>query len=168
MGAGVATQDPVSRTEQVAADLRAAIVRGDYPRGSQLPSEDDLARRYDVARSVVNTAMRELRAEGLVRAERGRGTVVAEIPSITRPAMARYARGARDGAGERGASSGETRGRGMEPGSEVRVGGVVPPREVAEQVGLAAGVEVIARQREMYADNGPVQLATSYIPADIA
>src|SRR5262249_62419515 len=107
MGAGVATQDPLPRTEQVAADLRLAISRGDYPRGSQLPSEDDLARRYDVARSVVNTALRELRADGLVRAERGRGTVAAEVPTITRHAMTRYTRAARERARARGASGGE-------------------------------------------------------------
>ena len=168
MGAGVATQEPLSRTEQVAADLRLAISRGDYPRGSQLPSEDDLARRYDVARSVVNTALRELRAEGLVRAERGRGTVVAEIPTITRHAMARYTRAARERAGARGAFDGEVRSLGMEPRTEVTVSTVIPPREVAEWLQLAADAEVVVRQRKMYADNVPVQLATSYIPADIA
>jgi GntR family transcriptional regulator len=39
---------------------------------------------------------------------------------------------------------------------------------VAEGLQLAAGAEVVVRQRRMYADNVPVQLATSYIPADIA
>jgi GntR family transcriptional regulator len=164
----VATEEPLSRTEQVADDLRTAINRGDYPRGSQLPSEDELARRYGVARSVINTAMRGLRAEGLVRAERGRGTIVTEIPEIHRYAMVRYARQEREHGVNRGPFDAEIRRMGMKPHVDVDVRAAPSSPEIAAGLQIPPGQPVVIRERKMYADGTPVQFATSYIPAEIA
>ena len=72
-------------------------------------------------RRTANTAVRALRAEGLARSERGRGTFVAEVPVITRHAMTRYDREARERAGSRGAFDGEIRAMGLEPHTDVTV-----------------------------------------------
>ena len=61
---------------QVANALRDEIVSGDYPVGSQLPSEEELCKRFDVSRYTVREALRLLRDDGLVSSRQGAGTVV--------------------------------------------------------------------------------------------
>ncbi len=61
---------------QVANALRDEIVSGIYPVGSQLPSEDELCKRFDVSRYTVREALRLLRDDGLVSSRQGAGTVV--------------------------------------------------------------------------------------------
>ena len=61
---------------QVADDLRAAIQRGDFGAGAQMPTETTLCARYGVSRFTVREALRQLQSEGLIRRRRGSGTVV--------------------------------------------------------------------------------------------
>jgi GntR family transcriptional regulator len=135
-----------------------------------LPPEPELAERYGVSRSTVNNAVAVLRAEGLVRVIRGRGTIVREIVApIHRNAPARYQQAVRERAGGRGAFDTEIRALGLEPRSDTEVGLVTPPPEVARALGLPDGeANVIRRMRHMYAGDVPVQIAPSYIPAEIA
>jgi GntR family transcriptional regulator len=63
---------------QIAAILREAIKRGDYPPGRAIPSETRLMQEYDVARLTARKAVRVLAAEGLVEVVQGRGAYVAE------------------------------------------------------------------------------------------
>jgi GntR family transcriptional regulator, phosphonate transport system regulatory protein len=58
--------------EELAHEIRNRVPTSD-PR---LPSEQELARRFAVNRHTVRQALRELAAEGIVRAEQGRGTFV--------------------------------------------------------------------------------------------
>jgi GntR family transcriptional regulator len=161
------TQRPGYR--QIADLIRAAIERGEYARGSRLPTETELAAAYGVTNPTINSAVGILRAEGLVRVERGRGTVVREIPEIHRVAAARYAKAARERDGARGPFDGEIRALGMEPRSETTVEVVTPPAAVAEALQLPPGQpNAIRRARRMFADNYPVQYAPSYIPLEIA
>lgn len=159
---------PRPQFRQLADLLRAGIERGDFAPGSALPSEDSLALRYGVNRTTVNRAVRLLRNDGLVRVERGRGTIVRDVPVIVRDAMSRYRRDNRESEGGRGAFDTEIRRLGMTPRSDTRVERVPAPARVAETLGIGTGSPVVARVRRMYANSTPVQLATSYIPADIA
>jgi GntR family transcriptional regulator len=61
---------------QVADQLRAAIRGGQYAPGSQLPSYEALMRKYDVSITVIRSAVRELKAEGLVYTHQGKGAFV--------------------------------------------------------------------------------------------
>lgn len=54
------------------------IVSGDYPEGTQLPNEARIGAEFDVSRSVVREAIKVLVDKGLVRIDRGNGTVVAD------------------------------------------------------------------------------------------
>jgi GntR family transcriptional regulator len=160
--------DPQYR--RVADALRDAIERGVYPPGSMLPPEPEIAAEHGTTRATVNYAMRVLRGEGLVRPRRGRagaggGTYVRPIPQIRRRAVTRYGQSAREAQAARGAFDTEIRAQGMVPRSDVEVAFVAAPARVAETLGTG---RVLMRKRRMYADDIPVQLAPSYIPAAIA
>lgn len=64
------------RYQELADDLRAAILRGDFPAPDQFPTENELCARYGVSRFTVREALRALQTEGLIRRKRGSGTVI--------------------------------------------------------------------------------------------
>lgn len=155
---------------QIADELREEIKSGTYARGSALPTERDLAARYGVSTELVNRAIKVLRNEGLVRALHGRGVFVSLIPPITRRAASRYTTANREANGSRGAFDTELRALGYASRTEFTELGRTTdaPIRVLESLGLEEGDEVIIRARRMYADNTPLQIATSYLPVDIA
>ena len=65
-----------TRYAYVARVLTEAIAGGRHPVGSVLPNEFELAEQFDVSRSTVRAAMRELQASGLVSRKRNAGTRV--------------------------------------------------------------------------------------------
>jgi GntR family phosphonate transport system transcriptional regulator len=73
-----ALDDGISRWRRVADAIRADIASGVI--GQQLPPEVELAARHGVNRHTVRRAIAALSAEGLLRAERGRGTFVNTQP----------------------------------------------------------------------------------------
>ncbi|MYW04184.1 GntR family transcriptional regulator [Streptomyces sp. SID3343] len=157
-----------SEYRQVADTIRTAIKQGDYARGTVL-REEELAQSMGVDRSTINRAFRVLTADGLVRARRGKGTLVTFTPPIQRNATLRYSQAARERADGRGAFDAEVRALGFTPRSELTVSRVTPPANVAEILNVAADENsTVKRARRMYADDTAVQLADSYIPVAIA
>lgn len=63
---------------QIADQLRGLIERGEYPVGSKLPTERDLAEQLKVSRPTVREALIALEVEGLVRIRVGSGIYVSE------------------------------------------------------------------------------------------
>ena len=61
---------------QIADQLRAAIRSGQYGPGTQLPSYEALMRAHGVSITVIRSAVRELKAEGLVYTRQGKGAFV--------------------------------------------------------------------------------------------
>jgi DNA-binding GntR family transcriptional regulator len=68
--------DPRPPYLAVADRLKERIAAGEFAQGSPLPSGRELAGEYAVAPNTVLSAIRQLRDEGLVIAEQGRGTFV--------------------------------------------------------------------------------------------
>jgi DNA-binding FadR family transcriptional regulator len=68
-GAGSKSPDMVAA---VWGSLTERIVQGDFDGSGLLPSEGELAKSFDVSRTVVREAMRSLRAQGLVEVSQGR------------------------------------------------------------------------------------------------
>jgi GntR family transcriptional regulator len=62
--------------EDIARDLLDAISKGRYPVGGLIPTELELAARYDVSRQTVRAAMRRLTELGAVSRRKGSGTRV--------------------------------------------------------------------------------------------
>lgn len=61
---------------RIAAELRAAILAGDYEIGESIPSEAQLAQRWQVSRAPVRQALATLRSEGLIGGGTGKPAVV--------------------------------------------------------------------------------------------
>ena len=81
------TVDPNSPTplgEQVQRGIRRAIAEGELRVGDPLPPVRQLAADVGVNLNTIARAYRELEREGLLRAARGRGTIVAANRSAVR------------------------------------------------------------------------------------
>ena len=69
--------------EQVAAEIRRAILDGEAKPGERLPPAKDLASELGVNTNTVLRSLRLLRDEGLLEFRRGRGVTVAGTPERT-------------------------------------------------------------------------------------
>lgn len=58
--------------------LERRILSGDYPTGTRLPSEAEIANDYEVSRPVVREALARMRERGYLETINGRGTFVCE------------------------------------------------------------------------------------------
>lgn len=151
---------------QIARHLREAIRRGDLDPGDQLPSESQLIEHYGVARMTVRQALAELRAEGLVVSEHGRGVFVRSRPPVRRLAGDRFARRHREAG--KAAFLAETEGLGQAGVDQIEVGEVLPPPRVQELLRLTGRARVVTRSRRYLLDGQPVEMAVSYLPVSIA
>jgi GntR family transcriptional regulator len=153
---------------EIAAQLRAAIERGDYPPGAQIPTEYDLAEQYQVNRSTIQRALALLKAEGMLATATSRGTYV-PLPPV-RLTIARYsavadpARAARDlGPWETMCSA-----HGIDGRTEVVAVVTEPASEaIAARLGVPAGTDVVHRSRRMWAGDQVAQLQDSWMPLAI-
>jgi GntR family transcriptional regulator len=155
-------ETPRARYQQIADALREAIREGVYAPGDRLPSHPQLSEDYGVSRTLAKQATDILVAEGLARAEQGRGVVVLAAP------VAKRARTIdRDYRSDTSRSSfaEELRKAGLEPRTKlVRNAAITPPKRIAAHLGIGGDEEVVVRERRMWASDRPVQIATSYIP----
>ena len=65
--------------ERIAAALRGAIMRGDYPPGSKLPTEAELSALHGAGRGTIRAALQAVEAAGLVSALQGSGRIVLDV-----------------------------------------------------------------------------------------
>ncbi len=75
--------------EQVAADLRSRIARGELTAGQRLATEEELLEEYGAARNTMREAFRILESEGLLEVRRGRSGGI----FIAHPGVEQLARG---------------------------------------------------------------------------
>ncbi|WP_435585834.1 GntR family transcriptional regulator [Micromonospora aurantiaca (nom. illeg.)] len=154
---------------EIAAQLRAAIESGQYPPGSQLPTEHDLAAQHGVSRETVRRALATLKAAGLVTSATKSGTTVARPP--VRLEVAHYAAAADPDRPGRELGPWETAcaEQGVPGRAEVvDVVVVAAPPAVAARFGVAAGTGLVRRTRRMYAGDDLAQLQESYVLEEIA
>ena len=152
--------------KQIAARLRQAVIAGTLTPGEPIPSESRLMAHYGVARMTVRQALAELRGEGLLVAEHGRGVFVREAPKVRRVASDRFARRHRKGG--KAAFIAEAEGVGAPAVDEIEVATGVANEDVARTLRLAMGAEVVSRHRRYLMDGHPVELASSYVPRDLS
>lgn len=160
-----ASHRPVYR--QIADHLRAEISNGRLGEGDQLPSEAQIMEHYGVARMTVRNAIKVLVDEALVTAEHGRGVYVRRRPPVRRLASDRFARRHRKGG--KAAFLTEAEQVGSSPTVDrIVVSEAVPPADAAERLRLDARAKTVVRSRRYLLDGRPMEMAVSYIPAELA
>lgn len=155
-----------SPSRQIADDLRDLIVSSRIVPGEKLPSEAALVEHYGVARMTVRQAIQELRNEGLVVAEHGRGVFVRQSAPVRRVASDRFARRHRDAG--KAAFTAESEKSGFQASvDQIRVQEAKPSSEIQQKLRISETDQVVVRSRRYLADGVPVETAVSYIPVDI-
>jgi GntR family transcriptional regulator len=141
---------------QVADALREEIRAGTYRPGDRLPSERELVERFRVSVNTVRAALVQLRTEGLVESRRGVGAFVADQLPVRRLST--------DITEARGFYSMLDR-IGKQPATRTTVERGPASVEVADQLQVEVGAEVVIRARVLGTEGDPpVGLATSYFP----
>jgi GntR family transcriptional regulator len=136
--------------------LREKVQHGEWLPGSQIPGEQDLCEHYQISRTVVRQALRELEYEGVITRHKGKGTFISR-PKISE-GLAQKLTGFYQDMVERG----------LKPGSKVLHQDVILASEkVAHYLGIEPGEKVVDIQRLRYANDEPIQLVTTYIPYEI-
>ncbi|MFF4581763.1 GntR family transcriptional regulator [Streptomyces sp. NPDC001389] len=132
-----------------AVKARIADLLDELGEGGALPTERDLAERYEVSRETVRQALRELLLEGRLRRS-GRGTVVAG-PKLEQPlSLASYTEGVRR--------------QGRRPGRRLIGLERFPcPPELARGIGAEPGEPVWHLERVLLADDERVGLESTYV-----
>jgi GntR family transcriptional regulator len=154
--------------QQLADLLRTAIHQGMYAPGHQLPTEPVLMEHFKVTRPTVRSAIAELRSEGLVSTARGRGTYVREL--ALRPILRVGGPWRRSGEREgMTATFAEIEAASYRPGVRyLQIGRTRAPAEAARRLGVEPGDPVAVRRRVLFADEVPLQVATSWVPWALA
>src|SRR5262245_19109437 len=71
---------PMKLSEQIHDEILALITGGEFPERAKLPTEIELAVRFDVSRTIVREALARLRDDGIVITRQGAGTFVQRRP----------------------------------------------------------------------------------------
>lgn len=140
------------RYKWLADVVRNAIDRGIIRDREALPSERDLAEKYEVSRDTVRKAVRYLEERGVIYSDHGRGTFVA--PAIVRR-MSRFI----------DSFSQDTQLRGGVPGQRIlNVEAVAASMGIAGLLSLEPGHSLLRVRRVRLIDQAPVGLHDAYFP----
>jgi DNA-binding GntR family transcriptional regulator len=148
-----------SASEQIANELRAQIEAGEFKPGEALPSDAELATRFDVSKPTVTKARAMLVALGLVTSRAGAASTVGNTgrDPVSPGDHLRRAR---------------QTGRIYPEGHYARIvrATIAPaPPHVAAVLGSEAGAPVIERRRITHAaDDTPLATSTTYFPPALA
>jgi GntR family transcriptional regulator len=145
------TGEPLYR--QLAEDLRARILSGEFAVSEPMPTEAQLTQRYRASRITVRHALALLDQEGLVHREQGRG-------SFVRP------RAITVGPRRLTSFTQELRERGSRQASDLMgVERLALPHGAPLDVGASG--ECVRIERVRRADDRPIALMVSFIPAEV-
>jgi DNA-binding GntR family transcriptional regulator len=143
---------------QVARHIRQQIVDGTFADGDMIPSARQIASEWGLSLATATKVLAALRADGLVRAVPGVGTVVTArelLRDATKNRLVSVRRGGRIyAAGEH---------------AKILSAEIVrAPNPVADALGLRPGARVIRRHRVRYRGEEPVSSSTSWFSASLA
>ena len=147
---------------QLGEAIRDKIVRGEYDPGQPIPTEEQLQKLYGVSRITVRLALAKLVNEGYIRRQQGKGTYVNPRGLVTKGKPKPLSR---DMFGVKSTSK-IIQSAGMKVRTEVlRFVREIPSKEVAERLGISEKDSVVHFERLRYADDKPLVLEKSWIPA---
>ncbi len=136
--------------------LRVKIQQAEWKPGDQIPGEQDLCEQYQVSRTVVRQALRELEYEGVITRHKGKGTFIS-LPKISEGLVQKLTGFYQDMVE-----------RGLKPHSKVLHQKISPANEkIARYLNITPGEKVIDIERLRFINDEPIQLVTTYIPYEI-
>jgi GntR family transcriptional regulator len=141
---------------QVVAEIQKRIEQGAYPAGSLLPSEHQLVAEFGVSRPTIVKALSSLRQDGWIDTQQGKGSFVRGRPALAGAERTRPAANTLDL--PESALSGEL----------VQAGVKLAPAYVTALLGLEPGAKAFLRQRLLSDDGEPAELASVWLPLDLA
>lgn len=144
---------PMPLWAQLEGDLRDRLEAGEFD--DRFPTDAELTSQYGVSRHTVREAIRHLNRNGLLRRERGRGTVVTRS-EFEQPLGALYSLFR---------SIEET---GVEQRSQVLELDVVVEPAAAAALGLDDAAELVVLARVRWAGDAPLALDRAWLPAELA
>ncbi len=131
--------------------LQEAMNEGTFPPGSRVPSERELAQRYNVSRMTARQALQLLAHEGLTYSRVGKGTYVSE-PKIPQELQALTS------------FTEEMARLGLAASSKVLKAEITPASgDVSRRLNLEIGAAVVTLIRVRYAGGDPMALEHTYI-----
>ncbi len=138
---------------QVKKALQDHIESSSWQPGDQLPGEPELCRMFNVSRTVIRQALQQMKYEGLIYREKGKGTFVA-APKVSESLFQELTGFYQDMVS-----------RGHTPVTQVLKQEVIPADErVAVRLNLEPGAAVIAMDRLRFVQDEPIVFVTTYLP----
>lgn len=147
-------RSPLPLWAQILDDLRRRLAAGAFDEA--FPGELALVAEYAVSRHTVRSALRELRADGLVVAERGRRPRLAGQADIAQPLGTLYS------------LFSAVESAGLRQTSRVRVRDVRADGVIADRLGMEASTPLFHLERLRLAGEEPLALDTVWLPAQLA
>jgi GntR family transcriptional regulator, N-acetylglucosamine utilization regulator len=152
---GLSRTAPQPLYHQLKLLILRQIEAGKWKPGDQLPTEDELAGRFQVSKITVRHALRELSGQGYIRREQGRGTFV------ERPRM-------QQGPRELTSFTDEMRRHGLVSRSRVLEQGIIAaPAASSTPLAIREGAPVFRLRRLRLADGQPMAVQTAFLPIDL-
>jgi len=141
---------------QIKEDILERIRNAIYRPGQQLPSEQVLAQEYQVTRTTVRKALEELKREGVILTEKGKGSVVSNS-RIEQSLLQFYSFGREIGTTVEAAVS-----------RVIQVRQIPASPQLEKKLRLARNGKINEIVRLRYYRNTPLILEFSYIPLEVA
>ena len=145
---------PMPLWAQLEGDLRRRIDEGEFADG-RFPTDLELTEGYDVSRHTVREAIRHLNKTGILKRERGRGTVI-NRSEFEQPLGTLYS------------LFQSIEATGTEQTSEVLEMGVVHDSVAASHLGLAEDTELFLLARIRFAAGEPLAVDRAWLPMSFA
>jgi GntR family transcriptional regulator len=139
---------------RLAQTIQRRIEDGTYAPGTRVPSENQLVQSFGMSRPTVVRALELLKRDGWLESRQGYGTIVRGRLAVVEE---------KDRRGLEALARDESR----TPGRLVDVGQVAVPARVASALGLPKRAKVLRRRFVVEEDGEPVELTSSYFPADL-
>jgi len=149
--ASIERNSPIPLYYQLKQVLVDRIASGEWRPGDMLPTEEKLTEEYNLSRTTVRQALKELELEGLISRYRGRGTFVAR-PKLSHSPDPHYS--LTDFLLQQGA----------QPGWRILSTEWLPvPAEVAKRLEIKPGTDVYCLRRLRLADDEPIGYHIAYV-----
>lgn len=146
---------PIPIYYQLEEQIRELIEKGDLKPGDALPSEREYAEKYQISRMTARQALTKLVNDGYLTRLQGKGTFVAER-KIEQPLQGLTS------------FSEDMRARGMVAASRILSFEIIPATiQIATQLSIQEYGPVYEIKRIRLADDVPMALETSYLPANL-